>query len=74
MTNTPDNTHVKEEAELNGLEIIEESEFSTAIDFAPCKCMLVSDDADALIGLESHWKNVSMEYWMFSVRKTISWK
>ena len=56
LTNTPDNTHVKEEAELNGLEIIEESEFSTAIDFAPCKCMLVSDDADALIGLESHWK------------------
>jgi uncharacterized protein (TIGR00369 family) len=30
--------------------------FSTAIDFAPCKCMLVSDKEKALIGLEQHWE------------------
>lgn len=56
LTNMPDNVHVKEEATLNNLKIIEESEFSTAIDFAPCKCMLVSDDEEALVGLENHWK------------------
>ena len=56
LTSQPDNVHVREEAALNNLKIIEESEFSTAIDFAPCKCMLVSDDEEALVNLESHWK------------------
>ncbi len=27
-----------------------------AIDFAPCKCMLVSDKEKALTGLEEHWE------------------
>ena len=35
---------------------MEEPEFSIAIDFAPCKCVLVSDDYEALRGLENHWK------------------
>ncbi len=26
------------------------------MDFAPCKCMLVSDDEEALVGLEDHWR------------------
>lgn len=56
LTNSPDNEHVKAEAALNNLRIIPEEEFSTAIDFAPCKCMLVSDDEEALTGLEEHWK------------------
>ncbi len=56
LTNSPDNVHVQEEAVLNNLKIITEEEFSTAIDFAPCKCMLVSDDEEALTGLENHWK------------------
>ncbi len=56
LTNNPDNVHVREEAALNNLKIITEEEFSTAIDFAPCKCMLVSDDEEALTGLENHWK------------------
>ena len=56
LTNSPDNVHVQEEAALNNLKIITEKEFSTAIDFAPCKCMLVSDDEEALTGLEIHWK------------------
>ena len=47
---------IRDEAELNNLRVIKEEEFSSAIDFAPCKCMLVSDDEEALVGLEDHWK------------------
>ena len=53
---TPENEHIRREAELNGLKIIAETEFSIAVDFAPCKCMLVSDDEEALVGLEDHWR------------------
>ena len=56
ITDSPDNEYIKNEALLNNLKIIREDEFSTAIDFAPCKCMLVSDKEKALIGLEQHWK------------------
>ena len=51
-----DNEHILQEAFLNRMELIEEPEFSVAVDFAPSKCMLVSDDEEALIGLEEHWK------------------
>ena len=56
ITDRPDNEYIKNEALLNNLKIIKEDEFSTAIDFAPCKCMLVSDKEKALIGLEQHWE------------------
>lgn len=56
VTDSPDNGYIQREARLNNLRIIKEDEFSTAIDFSPCKCMLVSDDEEALIGLEEHWK------------------
>lgn len=56
LTNTLDNEHIHSEAKLNNLKVIKEEEFSTAIDFAPCKCMLVSDEEEALTGLEEHWK------------------
>ncbi|NCC09333.1 MAG: Cof-type HAD-IIB family hydrolase [Bacteroidia bacterium] len=56
FTHSPENPHIIREAELNDLVILEEEEFSTSIDFAPSKCMLVSDDEEALIGLEQHWK------------------
>lgn len=56
ITDRPDNEYIKNEALLNNLKIIREDEFSTAIDFAPCKCMLVSDKEKALIGLEQHWE------------------
>ena len=56
ITDSPDNEYLKNEALLNNLKIIREDEFSTAIDFAPCKCMLVSDKEKALIGLEQHWE------------------
>ena len=56
LTNDADNLYIRREAQLNNLKIILEEEFSTAIDFAPCKCVLVSDDEEALNGLEEHWK------------------
>lgn len=56
ITDRPANEHIQQEALLNNLKVIQESEFSIAIDFAPCKCVLVSDDEEALIGLEEHWK------------------
>ena len=56
ITNSPENEHVRAEALLNNQSVIEEEEFSTAVDFAPSKCMLVSDDEAALVGLEEHWK------------------
>ena len=56
ITDSPENEYIKNEALLNNLKIIREDEFSTAIDFAPCKCMLVSDKEKALIGLEQHWE------------------
>ena len=56
ITDSPDNEYIKNEALLNNLKIIKKDEFSTAIDFAPCKCMLVSDKEEALIELEQHWE------------------
>lgn len=56
LTDNADNAHVRREAQLNNLKIVEEEEFSIAIDFRPCKCVLVSDDQEALLGLEKHWK------------------
>ncbi|MCM1108295.1 MAG: Cof-type HAD-IIB family hydrolase [Clostridium sp.] len=54
-TNAAD-PYVRQEAELNGMKITEVDDFSIAVDFAPCKCMLVSADEAALVGLEEHWK------------------
>lgn len=56
LTSQPDNRRIQQEAALNGMYIKETAHFSDAIDFSPCKCMLVSDDETALTGLEDHWK------------------
>ena len=56
LTDNADNIYIRREAQLNNLKIVEEEDFSIAIDFAPCKCVLVSDDEEALRGLEAHWK------------------
>lgn len=56
VADSPDNSHIQSEAILNDLKIVHEEELSIAIDFAPCKCMLVSDDEKALQELEDHWK------------------
>lgn len=56
ITNTANNKHIEREASINNLNIIVEPHLSIAVDFAPCKCVLVSDDDEALKDLESHWK------------------
>lgn len=56
ITDKPDNQHVLDEARLSGMEVVGVDNFVEAIDFAPCKCMLASDDEEALVGLENHWK------------------
>jgi HAD-superfamily hydrolase, subfamily IIB len=56
ITDTPDNSHIRSEAMLNQMKIVYEPEFSSVIDFSPCKCVLVSDDEAALTSLEEHWK------------------
>ena len=48
--------HIVREARLNDLKLVHESELSIAIDFAPCKCMLVSDHEETLENLAGHWK------------------
>ncbi|MDR2970122.1 MAG: Cof-type HAD-IIB family hydrolase [Tannerellaceae bacterium] len=55
ITDSPENKHIREEAALNGMEIINADD-SFAIDFDPHECVLVSDDLKALAGLENHWK------------------
>ena len=56
LTDSPENKHVQEEAELNKMRIIGVENFPEAVDFAPCKCILTSDDENNLVGLENHWK------------------
>jgi Cof subfamily protein (haloacid dehalogenase superfamily) len=55
-TNNASNEYIIREAELNDMQIREVECFSDAVDFSPCKCMIVSGDEDALVDLEKHWK------------------
>lgn len=55
ITNNPDDKYVIQEAQLNHLEIVGVDRFDEAVDFAPCKCILTSDDEEALVSLETHW-------------------
>jgi Cof subfamily protein (haloacid dehalogenase superfamily) len=57
LTDTPDNPHIIDEARRSKMRIVHEPELSTAIDFEPCKCMLVSDDEKALTAIEAQWKS-----------------
>lgn len=56
ITDEPENEHVKQEAALNNMQIVGTDNFSEAIDFSPCKCILTSNDEEKLVGLENHWK------------------
>lgn len=56
LTDKPENEHVQQEAALSRMQVVGVDNFVEAIDFSPCKCMLVSDDEEALVGLENHWK------------------
>ncbi len=56
ITDSPSNPHIKHEARINNMHIVHEEEFSIAIDYAPCKVVLVGDDEGVLVELEGHWK------------------
>ncbi|MDR1557897.1 MAG: Cof-type HAD-IIB family hydrolase [Tannerellaceae bacterium] len=56
ITNQAGNIHVCEEAARNQMQLIEVKDFASRITFPPCKCMIVSDEEEALAGLESHLK------------------
>lgn len=56
LTDKPDNKYVIQEANLNKMQVVGVDNFAEAVDFSPCKCMLASDDEEALVGLENHWK------------------
>ena len=50
------NEHIIQEAELNSMRLKKAEHFSEDVTFSPYKCMIVSDDENALISLENHWK------------------
>ncbi|MDR0429942.1 MAG: Cof-type HAD-IIB family hydrolase [Tannerellaceae bacterium] len=56
VTNNAGDKHVREEAARNKMQIKETRHFADSITFHPCKIMLVSDDEEALVGLENHWR------------------
>jgi uncharacterized protein (TIGR00369 family) len=56
ITTQPENRHIRDEAALNGLEIVATEHFSDAVNFPPCKCVLVSDDEAALLALKEQWR------------------
>ena len=56
FTNDIHNEHIIQEAELNSMRMKEVKHFSEEVDFFPYKCMIVSDDEKALVGLENHWR------------------
>lgn len=56
ITNNASDSHIVDEAFINNMEIQQTDEFSLAVDYPPCKVVLVSDDEAALVDLEGHWK------------------
>lgn len=56
VCNRPGDAHVEAEAKLNGMKLEVQEFFSALIDYPPCKCMLVSDDEESLMSLETHFK------------------
>lgn len=56
VTSNAQNVHVQHETKLNGMRVEEAANWAEAVDFSPCKVMLVSDDEAALVGLEEHWR------------------
>lgn len=56
ITTAPENKHIQDEAVLNGMEVVPVKNFSEAVDFSPCKCVLVSDDETALVALKEQWR------------------
>lgn len=48
ITNTPQNVHILAEGELNDMRVVGVENFPAVVDFRPSKCMMVSDDVEAL--------------------------
>lgn len=56
ITTDPENEHIRNEAALNGMEIVAVENLSAAVDFSPGKCVLVSDNKAPLIALKDQWR------------------
>ncbi len=56
ITTDPENKHIRDEALLNDMEIVAVDNLSVAVDFSPCKCVLVSDNETALVNLKDQWR------------------
>ena len=56
LTNEMSNEHIIREAVTNDMRLKEATDFAADISFSPYKCMIVSDDEDALMQLENQWK------------------
>ena len=56
ITTDPDNEHIRNEAALNGMEIVAVENLSAAVDFSPSKCVLVSDNEAALVAQKDQWR------------------
>lgn len=56
ITTNAENDHIRNEAIINGMKVVEEKDFSIVIDFEPAKCMLVSDDPVSIDELEQRWE------------------
>jgi Cof subfamily protein (haloacid dehalogenase superfamily) len=56
VTDSPANERILQEAALNRMRVKGVGHFAEAVDFHPCKCMIVSEDEEALTALETHWK------------------
>ena len=56
LANDLSNDHIIHEAALNDMRLKEVENFAETITFSPYKCMIVSDDEEALIRLEKDWK------------------
>lgn len=56
ITTHPENGHIRDEAQLNDMEVVATGNLSAVVDFSPCKCVLVSDDETALVALKDLWR------------------
>lgn len=56
ITTDPHNPHIQQEAKLNGMNVVAVDHFAEAVDFAPCKCVLVSDNEAELVNLKDQWR------------------
>jgi Cof subfamily protein (haloacid dehalogenase superfamily) len=56
ITNRAGDAHVQEEAARNNMKITEAKDFASFVTFSPCKCMLVSDDGEAMSNLHAKLK------------------